>query len=160
MTAVKTINVDGAVVEITLNEKGEFLAKVETQWITAPTMKGIEERVRKAVRSAGKLSIEATLLDFGFNDDEPSFEDILITGQHASNNNVLYRDDSGAVQQLRTFNSDCMIRLSKDQRKEFGELVKARKRAEKAMEKWKADHKLDAHQAIRKARGLKADEEL
>lgn len=156
-TDVKTLEIDGVRVPITLNGKGDFEAMVDGQEIQSPTLKALEEKIKKAVRSAGKLAIEATLLQFGWRHDTPEFEDIVITGKHAGNDNPLYRSSEGHVEQMRE-TRECMRRLTKDEKKEFGELVKVRDRAEKAIVKWKDDHRMNPHQAIRRARGDKDDE--
>lgn len=154
-TALKTIDVDGENVEITLDsDTGQFYARADGQDHNAPSLKMLEERVRKQIRSRGRLAIEATLVELDrYQESKPEFEDIVITGKHASNNNVLYRDRHGVTQQMRSYSNDgCTHRLTKTERLEINDLVAKARAANKRVEQWKDDHKLDIWKAIEQAR--------
>lgn len=153
---VKTINVDGVKVDITVTGSGMFYAQLDGEGFQKPTLKELEELMRKMIRNRGKLSIEATLVEIvdGWrHEGKVEFENIVITGTHAGNNNILYRDANGHTSQLRGYNDGRLCkRLSTDEKKELVALVVARNKATAAVDEWVKGRTINAAKTIDEAR--------
>lgn len=148
---VKTVDADGTKFDVYVTSIGEFYAIVDGECVKQATLKALEERLRKHVRTHNRVAIDATIVESNGwrGNDKAEFTDIVITGRHAGNNNVLYREPGDKhTQQLRSHNDDVCVRLSKADRAELSELVKKRTQSREAVERWLKSKRLNAGAAI------------
>jgi hypothetical protein len=148
---VKALEVDGTTVEISL-DGDEFIARVGVELVRFKTLKGCEDAVRRRVREAVKLAIDATMVsDNGWRDEKAKFEDVVVTGLHGSNGNILYKDCDGDPRQSG-YGAQFLRRLSTGEKADYLGLVRARRHAQDACTAWIDKHRMDVKQALEVAR--------
>ena len=142
-----TFEIDGRRFEIAVDTTdGEFLTRYGGDWIRAASYKALQEKLRKMVRAEGKIEIHATVIDDA-HEDAPTVVPIVITGRHAGNRNLLYREvKTGDTNQLRW--GKVYRKLEGKEIAEFFDLVRARKAAVEAIEEWLETRELDTHAAL------------
>lgn len=145
---LKEIEVNGETVKIVLASDFTFYAYIYGDRLEAQSMKGIESAIRTAAKRDIVVAIEATIVE-SWSD---GFTDVLITGRHNGNGNILYRKDKAgaATEQLRDEERVC-YRLNDNERAEYKKLCAAKRRAEKAVTEWPKARKMNVKQAIRSA---------
>jgi hypothetical protein len=144
---LKDYEVAGETIKITLASDFTFYAYVYGERIESTSMKGIEAAIKAAATREIVVAIEATIVNWG--DD---LTDVLITGRHNGNGNVLYREDKpgGKTEQIRSEERVCH-RLSKAEREQYRSLVRKQNAAQRAVTAWPKTRKLDITAAIRGA---------
>lgn len=110
---VKTLEIDGESFAITVTEKGEFRCYVQGDWFYEETLKVLEDRIRKSVRSTVKVKVPATLLTTHYGAGR-KLVPIVVTGIHAGNQKILYRLENGNNGQTGRYGSENILRALTD----------------------------------------------
>jgi hypothetical protein len=144
---LKEIEVNGEIVKVILNSDFTFFVYFYGERIEAASMKALDAAIRAASKRDIVVAIEATVMGWG---DEAT--DILVTGRHNGNGNILYRKDKPGekTEQLHSEDRVCR-RLTVAERAEFSDLVKKKNAAEKALNEWPKSKRLNVASAIRGA---------
>ncbi len=153
-TILREDSIDGHKFTITVGGDGSFNAKVLGEYVTAPSLKGLTEKVRKLVRRAGRIAVPATRIATRYNRKDrevPEIEQIHLTGLHGSNRNILYKVDKTGVTEQGSWGAEFYRRLSDKEIAHYLELVRDQDAANKAIEVWKEKHLINAHEAINAA---------
>lgn len=157
--AIKPMKIDGREIPVEVDEEGLFFTNVDGDRFTAPTFKALDEKVCRHLRTYKRVNIPATLIrdDGGWNE---RIIQIVLTGIHSSNRNVLYREDrpKASTDQLRFYNSSVYQRLTMEQIAEYKRLCAAQRAAGKAVERWEERYKVNANKLIEEAQAKLAGE--
>lgn len=154
-TVLKTIEIDTREIEITVEENGDFVARVDGEWYRAPSLKLLTEKLRKMIRSQGRIAVPVTQISSGHH-DEPVITQITLVGVHAGNGNTLYKEDGETgVDQLRWSRDEIYRRLTEAEIAQCHALHEEVRVAKTALEAW-----LDARRVNDKELMQQAQKEL
>ena len=168
VTTIGKETIDGVDYEVQVSDSGKFLVIFDGDQLTADTKKAVIDKLRTAVRSHKRVEVPVTHVRTRYRGDqevdEP--ENLILTGIHGSSRNLLYRvegkkgrDASGQLSHYDTI----LRRLTKDEVEEFKRLGKAKRDAEKDLERFISARKIDARavvtKAARDAAGMPAESE-
>lgn len=145
---LKTIEVNGETIKITLASDYTFYGYIYGDRIESPSLKGLEAAIKTAAKRDIVVAIEGTLIQ-SWSD---GFTDVLITGRHNGNGNILYREDKAGAKTEQLHDEDRVCyRLNEAERAEYRKLCAAKRRAEKAVEAWPKSRRMNIKLAIRSA---------
>lgn len=146
----KKIEIDGKMFETWVRDDvdGEFFVIHDGDQVRAPSLKTLKEKLTRMLREDKvRVAVPATMTGDGFGDD---LVEVVLTGIHSGSGNVLVkRAGSGRSEQVRDWgDSKFFVATTEAERKEFADLVAAKRRIERLMEAWKSKRKLSAKAAI------------
>lgn len=136
---VRDFAVDGVTIPIDVDTvSGEFSAVLDGERAKSPTLKTLQERIKKHIRTSRKIAVPVTLLDdYASSDTKLKITQVTLTGIHGGSGNVIAKDDkTHETQQLRYFYGTCVRRLTGPEIQEFVGLVKALWASQQAVERW------------------------
>ena len=164
-TKLKDFEVDGVKVPIYVLDTGEFWATLNEgeDEIKAPTLKALEGKIKTVVRRK-RASIAATLVSTpSWRDDEGTLEieHVTLTGIHATQRAILYRDAKGEAQRLSGYGSDDNLcrRLTEAEVAELTRLWEIKQAAIKQFDDHFQALRINGTLEIRKAMGVAVDDE-
>jgi len=164
-TKLKDYEVDGVKVPIYVLDTGEFWASMNEgeDELKAPTLKALEAKIKTVVRRK-RANLPATLVSTpSWRDDEGdlTIEHITLTGIHATQRAILYRDAAGDAQRLGGYGSDDSLcrRLTEAEVAELTRLWEAKQAAVKQFDDHFQTLRINGMVEIRKAMGVAVDEE-
>ncbi len=148
---LKPIEVDMVKVPVEVNSNGQFEAEVDGDTITSPTYKSLAERVKLKLRTAGRVEIKVTLLSEYWRNEQELPEDVVLTGIHSGNRNVLYHAEKkgSPTEQLRY--NEAYRRFTPDEKREWADLQAERKRIQAAIDAFKRRRKVNPKELIEEA---------
>lgn len=159
---------DGQTFAIMINDKGEFTTRIANDEVKAETLEKIRQKIMRAARRKTiKLALPATVAKVRgrFSEDAARLIDIVITGIHQRNRNVLYRAVSDHKAGDVDYSDKLMKRLTPAEHAKYLALQKADRDATKAFNKFVEDHEYrtdDVRRAVtdaEKAAGLEPSED-
>jgi hypothetical protein len=158
--ALKTVEIDGRTIDVDVDDDGEFYANVDGDRYTAPALKVLIERLRKHIRSYGRISVPVTRLETGWRaDNKVEIEHLDLVGVHASNRNLLIRTVTGN-QGRRTKvgettqhrgSGDLYRRLTDTEVKTIRAMYERKQRIEKEIDEWLEVRRVDGQTLVRDA---------
>jgi len=159
---LKTEEIDGRKVVISVTEQGRFVAAVDGDEYVADKLDDVLAIVRKALRKAKvRLSIAASMVGTelkrsGYRravgvSSTTGVRHFTITGMHGSNGNVLIKwGDTGETEQYRGWGSGTPVRRLNDADvQRYKQLALAAKTANEELEKFLATRSLDSKMSLR-----------
>ena len=157
---MKPLDIDGRQITPAVDDDGEFYAKIDGDLYTAPTLKGLAEKLRKQVRTHGRIAIPVTRISEGWRTgDKIEIEHIVLVGIHAGNRNVLYQvAGSKETEQLRGSSSDLYRRLTEQEIATYRALDKKKRAIEEEIEAWKDARQVRAHDLVVEAQQVLLDQ--
>lgn len=163
-TLVTTETYDTQKFDIYVDEMGTFGAEVREghgDWITAPTLPGLKQKLRETSRS--DIKIQATLMtdasswyEADEDDKKVKFRPVTVNGKHARTGAILYtREEDGQKGDVGNYGrSGLFVRLTKEEQQEYLRLRAEERAAKGAREKWEKAHHLDYEDAVKKLKGV------
>ena len=149
---LKTEKVDGKSFDVIVLKDGTFWANLgediydDAQRLHAPSLKKLLEKAREHLRKSNRPAIEATLLErSSWRSEKDVIVDVLLTGVHAGNGNILYRDQGGTHQ---SYSQHFYRKLTAEEKAEYLRLRREEKEAEKRRERWEQERVLDAQATL------------
>lgn len=146
--------IDSKTYDVVVKDDGMFWIRIsEAEEFEAPTLKGLMEKARGALRERKRPAVDCTLLEedhwHNKGKDRLSFVDAQVTGIHAGNGNILIRREGGRSEQFSSYNTDLLRRLTSGERARLKDLYAAKERAAKEYEDLKGKLKMDAAVALK-----------
>ena len=168
-TKVKDARIDGVVFPIYVTDTGDFYTELhDRDSLKAPTLKALEEKLRKLQRQQG-VRVPVTLLHLPhWNSDKHKplrVEHGYLYGIHASNDRLLYCSDAGEKQILGSYyDGELCRRLTDAEVEQVQETWAAKVAAENAWERVEESLKVNGAQLLaeaaeRRERGTAASNE-
>lgn len=127
---------------------GMFRAEHEGETVESATKAALIQRLKQMTRENVRVEIQAILVEH----DE--LFPITLTGFHQSNGNLLYKQHGkkGVQQMYKWSSADKVLRpLAPTEAGDFKALLRAKREAEKAVERWLKARKIDAVATVNKA---------
>lgn len=148
---VKTAEVDGVRVDVMFNtETGSFTAKTDNNDFKSTTLKGLLSALRQAKRQE-RAEVPVTRLGRGWlSDDEVKHG--LCVGIHMGNGNFLFRWD-GEKGSSQDYGGSVVRRLTAEEVAEYKRLMKEKRQAEEAVEKFRKRVAINLKAELAKASG-------
>jgi hypothetical protein len=152
-TKLKTESIDGYKFDIEILDSGEFYTRIHGEEVEAPSLKGLTDKVRKMIRRAGRIAVPVTHITtrYRHNKETPEVTQVILTGIHGSNRNILYKDEKTGESEQASYSSEFYKRLTGEEIAAYIALVKAAEAASRAVETWKEKHRVNPHQLIEQA---------
>ena len=150
MMKLKDIEVRGKKFAVAVDElRGTFHATVGERRLSAHTLDELITRVTTATKvTATRVAVEATRLGHRRGRD---VEHIVMTGLHASDGRVLYRDAKGHAGKIEGFTDDVARRLTDAEVAQFKSLVAAKLAADQQFDAFVARVRIDARKVVQEA---------
>jgi hypothetical protein len=152
---VREFTVDGTTTQIDVDTtSGDFSAVLDGERVKLSTLKGLQEKIKRHIRTSRKIAIPITLLDdyAPGSDKKLEIQQVTLTGIHGGSGNVIARNDkTKEVQQLRYFWGTAVRRLTGGEIQEFVQLVKTSRAAAQAVEDWVEERKVTPAALVQKA---------
>lgn len=146
---IATQVINGAKYDIEVNPgTGLFHTTYEGETVESSTKAALIQRLKQMTRENVRVEIQAILVEH----DE--LFPITLTGFHQSNGNLLYKQPGKkGVQQMYTYSSNEKILrpLAQTEAGDFKALLRARREAEKAVDRWLKERKINAVETVKKA---------
>lgn len=162
MTKVRELSIDGRKFVVDLDESGDFTTLCGGERIKAPSLKGLTEKLRKHVRSEGRIAIPVSKIDQhygrGNNRDKYVVSQVLLTGIHARSGNVLYKNEATGEADQSGYSERFYKRLTAEEIAKFQALVKAERDAVAALGAWQDLHMINAKHLIEEAQARVEDQ--
>lgn len=131
---IKTVSGD---LPVDIDGDGRFSSNLEGTSIYADTLQALTEKVRDLSKKMVKMEIPGTVIRYGrWDTGDPKFADIIVTGIHSANNNLMVKDDKGKTYQFTYYGDHCYVRLTVERQEEYLRLRKAKLDAEAAFDKF------------------------
>lgn len=151
-TKLKTVQIDTRPFDVYVDDEGQFFTRWQGDNIFAPSLKTLEEKLRKTVRAAGRIAVPVSRISDTWHSETPTITHIVLTGVHAGNGNVLYREEGeNTVEQIRSFDDEIYQRLTESDIAQFHTLKQAVRTAEEALDTWKTAHKVNPRSLMEQA---------
>lgn len=157
MKAFDKREVDGVTYQINITYDGRFSTTYDDDEISSKTLDKLLARLRSLMRKrkvTEKAALPVTVLGgrgYYYNKEEEKFRHGVVTGIHASNNNILFKQDGGkqGTEQLSGYNN-VYRRLTDAEMAEYIKLVRAQEAAREAVENWDKEHRIDVQKELGK----------
>lgn len=159
MTLLKKETIDGTAFELSVDADGEFRSEFAGETVSASSLKALVEKLRGLVR-VKPIAVKATLFeDEGWRHKGATFADIIVTGIHSGNGNVLFKvDRKGApTQQFKSYRGTLLKRVTPAEVKAFRAIEARAEAARKEMEAFKKAREFRPHVELQVARGGDGD---
>lgn len=145
------MEIAGHTLEVTVRDDGEFWAEWEDTPYRSYSFSTLRRELTKVVRvDLKRCRVPMMLIGYRIEDPEP----IVLIGLHAGNNNLLYEDGEGKVQQERS-RARCIRMATPAELKELAKLKAFVKAAEDDVKAWIDARRVDPLREIYLALGLK-----
>jgi len=150
-TPVLHEEIDGITFPIYLTPAGKFWARYLEERLEAPTKSALRDKLRKKVRTQGKVRVPATLIEAHY--DEPALEvlQIHLIGTKGKYSTVVYQEDEGGETSTVYTRGTLYRRLSTEEVAEAQRVYSTYKDAEKAWEAWREANEIDGNEALKEA---------
>ncbi|MDP9325708.1 MAG: hypothetical protein M3O87_04130 [Candidatus Dormibacteraeota bacterium] len=146
---IGSLEVRGQSFKIRVTGNGRFLADPGAGQvnISADTLEALRARLlEETKRRAVKLAIPAVLDE---NRPGAAPRRVTLTGIHASNRDLLWREADGTPNREASYNARWMQPLSPQEFQELTDLVGAFEEARQALDAFRGEHSLDARAVLR-----------
>lgn len=153
-TRVTTFTYQGISIDILIDPQGLFGARWQEEWYTSKHLDGLKQTLRDKIRAHAVIEIPATRIDDDWHEDqEPTVEDVVITGLDNRKGLIFYdADDPDKHPSPYYRHSDTFYhRLTHDERVHFLELIRQRNLLTKEIDEFKESRKIDGEAEVGKA---------
>ena len=156
------MTVRGQETDVEVTDRGEFVATLEGQRYLAPTLDELKTTLMRASKvRAGDVAVPAILVSRSPYSALGRRDRVTITGIHAGNGHVLYRDSDGKAHSERAYQEEWYGSLTDSQLDEWDELEATVKAAKGALAEFQKRHRINSHQIAAEtiAKALEASSE-
>lgn len=147
---VLTIDIDARMFDVFLTDAGEFYALFDAERIQAPTKKALMEKLKKLVRTRGRVTVPATLVEVD-TDRKIKVTQITLTGLHGRTRAALYVEDRTPTTTHTVYYNNVYRRLTGEEIAVAVALHRTYKQAEQAWEAWQEKNAIDPTAVLREA---------
>ena len=153
---LKQIDVKGKKFAVSITDKGEFVSDYEGDQVRAESLKSLTEKLAGRISRSRRVSISVCMWEKESWHDKPGrIRTGTILGLHSSNRNLLVKfDDESKSEQISY--GDFFDPKDADELKRLAEMLNA---AEKAFEKFKEEHEIDAKAKVREVLGVSGEDD-
>ena len=153
-TPVLHEEIDGITFPIYLTPAGKFWARYLEERLEAPTKSALRDKLRKKVRTQGKVRVPATLIETHYDEAELKVTQIHLIGTRGKYSSVVYEEDDDHSTGSVFHRGSLYHRLSPEEITEAQRLYTAYRTAEQAWEAWQEAHQIDGQEALKEAQDV------
>lgn len=133
-THLKTISIDGAKIDVLVKENGNFTARYDGELFETSSLKSLQERLKKHIRTNRRIDIPVTLLEEDYH-DKLVVKQVRLMGMQSRTGNILYKEEkTGETHQDRGYHNSFYRRMTPEEIQQLFSLRAAVRAAKEALD--------------------------